>query len=82
MIQITVHFSETNRSYDFRADSSAPVGQLVEDMVSTIAQADHLTLSREPGLFMLCRRKTGEIFGRETTLRQNNVHSGDEIMLI
>ena len=82
MILITVHFSETNRAYDFRADSSVPVGQLVEDMVGMIAQRDHLNLSRDPGLFLLCRRSTGEIFGRETTLRQNGVRSGDEVMLV
>ena len=82
MILTAVYFAEMNQSYDFRLEESAPVGQLVEDMVSMIAQKERIPLSRRPGMFLLCSRKDARIFDPATSLAQNGVRSGDEIMLI
>ena len=82
MILINVYFAETNRSYDFRVDTDVPVGQLVPDMVNLIALREHLTLSRDPGVFMLCKKNSEEILAQESTLRCYALHSGDELMLL
>ncbi len=79
---LAVYFADTNRSYDFKLDANTPVGQLVEDMVGQIAQRDHLTLKRNPGLFLLCSKNNGMIFAEASTLSQNGVHSGDELLLV
>ena len=79
---VAVYFAETNQSYDFKLDGDVPVGRLVEEMVGMIAQRDHLVLKRDPGLFLLCGRKQGRIFEKNSTLLANGVASGDELLLV
>ena len=79
---LEVFFAETNQSYDFKLDGGVPIEQLVEEMVGMIAQRDHLALKRDPGLFLLCSKKQGRIFEKSSTLLDNGVVSGDELMLI
>ena len=82
MILINVFFAETNRAYDFRVDTDTPLSQVVADIVSLIALREHLLLDREPGVFLLCRKTTGEIFGPGETLSSYNVHTGDDLILL
>lgn len=82
MIYTEVFFAETNRSYDFKLETDVPVHSLVEDMVSMITQWDHLTLRRDPGLFLLCRQKDEMVLDPAVSLTENGVRSGDSLLLV
>ena len=82
MILVNVYVAETNEAYDFRVDSSMPLGQLTDDLVGQVAQRTHRTLQQHGSGFLLCRRGTGELFNRTNTLADYGVHSGDDLMLV
>lgn len=82
MIMVEIYFAELNRSYDFRVDENVAVAQLVEDVVSKIAQLERIPVGKDPGVFILCSKRDRRIFNRDTTLAQNRIHSGDQIILI
>lgn len=82
MILTEVYFAEMNKSYDFRLEEDAPVGQLIEDMVSKIAQIERIPLSKHPGFFILCRKRDRRIFDHMISLAGHGVCSGDRLMLI
>ena len=82
MILTEVYFAEMNKSYDFRLEEEVPVGQLIEDMVSRIAQVERIPLSKSPGFFILCRKRDRRIFNHAASLAGQGVCSGDELMLI
>lgn len=82
MILTEVYFAEMNKSYDFRLEEEAPVGQLVEDIVSKIAQIERIPLSKHPGFFILCRKRDSRIFDNTASLAVQGICSGDKLMLI
>lgn len=79
---LAVYFAETNQSYDFKLDGNTPVGQLIEEMLGMISQRDHLVLKQEPGLFLLCEKTQNRILGKNSTLLDNGIMSGGELMLV
>lgn len=82
MILINVAFAETDQEYDFKVDEQAPIEQVVEEMVTMIAEKEHYKVSKEQGLFLLCNPKTASIFSPMTTLTMNGVTSGMTLMLL
>lgn len=82
MILINVAFAETDQEYDFKVDEQIPIEQVVEEMVTMIAEKEHYKVSKEPGLFLLCNPKTANIFSPMTTLSMNGVTSGMTLMLV
>lgn len=82
MILAEVYFAEMNKSYDFRLEEDAPVGRLIEDMVAKIARLERIPLSKQPGFFLLCRKRDRRIFDHSVSLAGHGVRSGDELMLI
>lgn len=82
MIMVEIYFAELNRTYDFRVEENVAVAQLVEDVVGKIAQLERIPVEKDPGVFILCSKRDRRIFDRDTTLAQNRICSGDQIMLI
>lgn len=82
MITISVDYAALGRRYDFNADENAPIRQLTEDMVSSIAQLEHLEQAEAGGLFLLCNPETRQIYAPATTLLENGIQSGAELLLV
>lgn len=82
MILINVNFAEMDQMYDFKVDEQVSVAQVVEEMVTMIAEKEHYELSKNPGLFLLCNPETEQIFLPMTNLMMNGVTSGITLMLV
>lgn len=82
MIIINVQFAETNTAYDFKVEETRSIGQIIEDMVGMIAEREHIALSRQPGVFLLCNREKQQIFQPEKTLFDYQVSYGDTLFLV
>lgn len=82
MILINVIFAETDQEYDFKVDEQASVEQVTEEMVAVIAEQEHDTVGKDPGLFLLCDPETSQIFSPMTTLAMNGVMSGMTLLLV
>lgn len=82
MILVELYFQELNQEYDVHLDISLPIGSLIENLMELIAQKEHLTLSKDPGLFLLCDPDTGRILHPQTTLSENQIRSGQRLLLL
>lgn len=82
MILISVTFAETEHEYDFKADENAFIGQVIEEMVTMIAEEEYYVLNRNPELFLLCNPETAQIFSPTATLSMNGVTSGTSLLLV
>lgn len=82
MILVNVIFAETDQEYDFKVDEQASVEQVTEEMAAMIAEKEHDSLSKEPGLFFLCDPETAQILSPMTSLEMNGVTSGKTLLLV
>ena len=82
MILLELYFQELNQEYDVHLDETLPVDGLIEGLVALIAQKEHLTLSKNPGLFLLCDVASERILHPQTTLSENGIRSGQRLMLL
>ena len=82
MILSAVRFANTNQSYDFKLDETVEIRQLVEDMLGMIAQWEHIQIQKDPGLFLLCLPEKNRILDPSTSLAQNGIMSGTDLLLI
>lgn len=82
MILVEVYFQELNQEYDVHLDISLPIGSITESLVELIAQKEHLTLAKKPGLFLLCDPKSGRILHPQTTLSENGICAGKRLLLL
>ena len=51
-------------------------------MAAMIAEKEHDSLSKEPGLFFLCDPETAQILSPMTSLEMNGVTSGKTLLLV
>ena len=58
------------------------VQELIDSLVELIAQREHLSLSKKPGLFLLCDSKSKRILHPQTTLSENGIRSGQKLLLL
>lgn len=82
MILLELYFQELNQQYDVHLDETLPVGGLIDDLVELIAQKEHLTLSKNPGMFLLYDDSTKRIMHPQTTLSENGIRSGQRMILL
>ena len=82
MILLELYFQELNREYDVQLDESLPVGGLIDDLVELIAQKEHLTLDKNPGLFLMYDKANRRILHPHTTLSENGIQSGQQLVLL
>ena len=82
MILLELYFQELNREYDVQLDESVPVEGLIDDLVELIAQKEHLTLGKNPGMFLLYDYATQRILHPKTTLSENGIQSGQRLVLL
>jgi len=82
MILVEVYFKELNQQYDVHLDETLPIESLVESLVELIAQKEHLTVAKTPGLFMLCDLEKQQIMHPGTTLAENGITSGQRLLLL
>lgn len=82
MILVELYFQELNQQYDVNLDEKLDIGSLIDGVVELIAQKEHLTLSRNPGLFLLCDAASRRILHPQTTLSENGIRSGQRLILL
>ena len=82
MILINVYFIEMGCAYDFKVDVNAPVFQIAEDIISMITLKEHVTLSKEAGLFLLCSKTKRRALDSAKTLHENGISSEDDLILV
>lgn len=82
MILVEVYFKELNQLYDVQMDESIPIGSLMDSLVELIAQKEHLKISQNPGLFILCDLADQRILHPSTTLAENGICSGHRLFLL
>lgn len=82
MILVEVYFQELNQEYDVHVDETLVIGSVIDNMVELIAQKEHLTLSKQLGIFILCEPETKRILHPETTLSENGIHAGQRLLLL
>ncbi|MCD7981723.1 MAG: EsaB/YukD family protein [Clostridiales bacterium] len=81
MILVEVYFNLFHRTYDFKVDETAPVGDIIGQMIHVIAQKERIPVGREPGFFMLGSLEQKKLFHPTTTLSENGVRSGMSLFL-
>ena len=82
MILVELYFQELNQEFDAHLDETLPIGSLIDSLVELIAQREHLSLSKKPGLFLLCDSESKRILHPQTTLSENGIHSGQKLLLL
>ncbi len=82
MILVEVLFKELNQEYDVHLDETLPIGGLIESLIELIAQKEHMTLSKQPGLFLLCDSETNRILHPQMTLAESRITSGKKLLLL
>ena len=81
MILVEVYFKELNQEYDANLDETLPVGSLIDSLVELIAQKEHLTLAKQPGMFLMCDGEQKRILHPQTTLSENGICAGQKLLL-
>ena len=82
MILMELYFQELNQQYDVQLDETLPVSGLIEVLLELIAQKEHLVLSKNPGLFLICDPETKRILHPQTTLAENRIRAGQRLILL
>lgn len=82
MILVELFFQELNQQYDVHLDETLPIGSLLDSLVELISQKEHLPVSRESGMFLLCDPDAKRIMHPETTLAENGIRSGQRLLLL
>lgn len=82
MILVELYFQELNQQYDVHLDETLPIGSLLDSLVELISQKEHLPMSKEAGMFLLCDTDTKRILHPETTLAENGIRSGQRLLLL
>lgn len=82
MIMVELFFQELNQQYDVRLDETLPIGSLLDSLVELISQKEHMILSKNTGMFLLCDTDSGRILHPETTLSENGICSGQRLLLL
>ena len=82
MILVELYFQELNQEYDVNLDETLPVNMIIESLLELIAQKEHLTLSKQPGLFLLCSSDSNRILHPQTTLSENGIGAGHRLLML
>lgn len=82
MILVELYFQELNQEYDVNLDETLPVSSVIDSLVELIAQKEHMTLAKVPGLFLLCNAEKQRILHPQTTLAENGIRSGHRLLLL
>jgi hypothetical protein len=82
MILVNIRCIETNCCYDFKLAENLRINQVTDEIVSMIAQKEHLTFNENNGFFLLCKEDKRQILSPLTTLSENVVCSGDTLLLV
>lgn len=82
MILVNVFCVETSQAYDFKVDETVPIEKVTEDMISMIAEKEHLSNSKNMEEFLLYQMEEQVIFSPMTTLAENGVTSGSKLVLV
>lgn len=81
MILINIYFAETDHYYDFKVDEDSTVAKVIDEAVILISQSERIPLGKK-STFLLCDKKSHSILSAFTTMAQNGVVSGSELLLI
>lgn len=82
MILVNIYCVETGEAYDFKVDEMVPIVKVTEDVVSMIAEKEHLYNSKNMEEFLLYQTDEHVIFSPVTTLAENGVTSGSKLVLV
>lgn len=82
MILVDVFVPMLDQYYDFKLDETASIGVLADEMLAILCQWEGYDQENLTETAMICDLKSNRILNPMTSLRDNGVESGDQLLLV
>ena len=82
MIIVDVIVPSIGRKYNFRLDEETSVALLTEEIAEAICQKENCILDGEKEKLNLCSMELEKVLSPDSTLEQNRITNGSQLMLV
>lgn len=82
MILVDIYVPSIGNTYDFQLDEDVPVCSVIEEISEMIGQKEHCQIVGDMKKLMLCAGKDRRILGKDCTLAECRINTGDSLILV
>jgi uncharacterized ubiquitin-like protein YukD len=82
MLMVEVYVPSLDKTYDFKLNEDVPVYVVIDEISAVICQKEQCLVSGEKDKFMLFKKDKSQILSTNLTLYENEIKTGDLLMLI
>ncbi|HCI60430.1 glutamyl-tRNA amidotransferase [uncultured Ruminococcus sp.] len=82
MIIVEIYVPSIDRTYDFKLNEDVVLSIVIEEITSVICQREKCSITGEKNDFLLLRAESNSILSKSLSLYENDVKTGDKLILV
>ena len=82
MIIVESYVPSIDRTYDFKLNEDVVLSIVIEEITSVICQREKCRITGEKNDFLLLRAESNSILSKSLSLYENDVKTGDKLILV
>ena len=82
MIIVEISVPSIDRTYDFKLTEDVVLSIVIEEITSVICQREKCSITGEKNDFLLLRAESNSILSKSLSLYENDVKTGDKLILV